>query len=139
MEKAVFRRTAAITIGAVALLHVYVGLIELEEYFGSVRYIGALFLIGAAAGFIVAVRLWNVDDQAAWAVGALIAGGMALGFILSRTVGLPDFDERGKWELEGLISLALEGGYLALFFGWASGRLRAPVGRSAPATTVVGG
>jgi hypothetical protein len=36
---------------------------------------------------------------------------MAIGFVLSRTVGLPGFHE-GEWELSGLISLLLEGGFL---------------------------
>jgi hypothetical protein len=132
MQSTSLRKTAAIAIAATALLHVYVGLIELEEYFGSVRlgelrYIGALFLIGSAGGFMVAVQLWRGHDVAAWVIGALIAGGMAGGFILSRTTGLPNFDERGKWELVGLVSLALEGVYLAAFAAWASARSRARV------------
>jgi hypothetical protein len=114
------RRVAAAAIAATALLHVYVGLIELEEYFGEVRYLGALFLIGSAAGFAVSSRLWHAADPAAWVIGAVVAAGMAGGFILSRTVGLPSFDERGEWEAEGLLSLALEGLYLAAFGAWAA-------------------
>jgi hypothetical protein len=42
-----------------------------------------------------------------------ISAGMAVGFVLSRTVGLPGFHE-SEWELSGLVSLALEGGFIAL-------------------------
>ena len=37
---------------------------------------------------------------------------MAAGFVLSRTVGLPGFHE-SEWELSGLLSLLLEGGFVA--------------------------
>ncbi|MBK8293592.1 MAG: hypothetical protein IPK93_02015 [Solirubrobacterales bacterium] len=42
-------------------------------------------------------------------LAALVAGGMAIGFVLSRTIGLPGFQE-GEWELSGIISLLLEAG-----------------------------
>jgi len=125
MELAGLRKAAAVAVAATALLHVYVGLIELEEYFVEVRYLGALFLIGSAGGFMVAAQLWHEGDRAAWVLGALIVGGMAGGFILSRTTGLPDFNEVGKWEPEGLFSLLLEGVYLGLFAAWIL-RRRAP-------------
>lgn len=38
---------------------------------------------------------------------------MAVGFILSRTVGLPGFHE-SEWELSGLISVLLEIGVVGL-------------------------
>jgi hypothetical protein len=134
MESSAIRRVAAGAIFATALLHVYVGLIELDEYFGSVRYIGVMFLIGAAAGFIIAAQLWKGNDASAWIIGALVAGGMAAGFVLSRVTGLPDFDERGKWELEGMISLALEGAYLVAFAAWAlKARVRPRIQPSATA------
>jgi hypothetical protein len=50
----------------------------------------------------------------AWITGALVAGGMGLGFILSRTTGLPGFHP-SDWEASGLLSLLLEGGFLAAF------------------------
>jgi hypothetical protein len=125
MEPAGLRRAAAVAVAATALLHVYVGLIELEEYFGEVRYLGALFLLGAAGGFTVAAQLWYRGDRVAWVLGAVIAGGMAVGFILSRTTGLTDLKEVGKWEPEGLLSLLLEGVYLGLFAAWML-RRRAP-------------
>jgi hypothetical protein len=49
-------------------------------------------------------------------VGAVIAFAMAAGFILSRTIGLPGFHPH-DWEASGLLSLGLEGGYLA---AWAA-------------------
>ena len=48
-----------------------------------------------------------------WALGVAISAGMAIGFLLSRTVGLPGFHE-SEWELSGLVSLALEAGFIGL-------------------------
>jgi hypothetical protein len=47
---------------------------------------------------------------------------MGLGFVLSRTVGLPGFKE-AEWELSGIVSLLLEGGVLVA----AAVALAAPV------------
>jgi hypothetical protein len=42
---------------------------------------------------------------------------MFAGFILSRTVGLPNFKE-SEWELPGIVSLLLEAGYIAGMAAW---------------------
>ena len=46
------------------------------------------------------------------AAGAVVAAGMAVGFILSRTTGQPGFHE-SEWEVSGLVSLLLEGWVVA--------------------------
>ena len=38
--------------------------------------------------------------------------GMGIGFVLSRTTGLPGLHE-SEWELSGVVSLALEAGFIA--------------------------
>jgi hypothetical protein len=83
------------------------------EYFGEQAYVGFLFLLGAVACAIIAWRLRRADDPAAWAAGSMVSAGMALGFVLSRTTGLPGFHE-GEWELSGLVSLLLEGAFVVL-------------------------
>lgn len=51
-----------------------------------------------------------VQAPAAWSLRALVSLGMGAGFVLSRTVGLPGF-HGGAWELSGIVSLLLEGGF----------------------------
>ena len=102
-------RAGAAAIAAVAAIH----LLLAPEYFGEKPYIGLLFLAGAAAGGLVALRLWQRSDRRAWLLGSLISAGMGAGFILSRTVGLPGFHE-SEWELSGMVSLLFEAGFLAL-------------------------
>lgn len=86
------------------------------EYLEEAPYVGVLFIAGAVGAIYVAIRLWTSRDVVAWGLGALIAAGMFVGFILSRTVGLPSFHE-AEWEPSGIVSLTLEGLYLA-GMGW---------------------
>ena len=104
------RRTAAVLIAGVGALH----LVLAPEYMGEQLYVGVLFLLGAAASALVAVRLWQRDDARAWLLGALVSAGMLGGFLLSRTTGLPGFHET-EWELSGIVSMLLEAAYLGVF------------------------
>lgn len=102
------RRVAAGLLAAVGALHI----VLIPEYLGEKAYVGVLFAVGGLAALAAAARLWRVNDAAAWGLGAVICAGMAAGFVLSRTVGLPGFHPHG-WEASGLLSLLLEGGFLA--------------------------
>lgn len=96
-------RIGAASMAGIAAIH----LLLAPEYFGEQAYVGVLFLLGAVAGTLVALRLWRGGDAASWALGVAISVGMGAGFVLSRTVGLPGFHE-GEWELSGMVSLLLE-------------------------------
>ena len=101
------RRSAAALLAATGLLH----LVLAPEYLDEKAYIGGLFIVGGLASLAIAARLWTANDRRAWALGALIAVGMAGGFILSRSIGLPGFHE-ADWELSGIVSLLLELGFV---------------------------
>ena len=101
------RRSAAALLAATGLLHLALA----PEYLDEKAYIGGLFIVGGLASLAIAARLWTANDRRAWALGALIAVGMAGGFILSRSIGLPGFHE-ADWELSGIVSLLLELGFV---------------------------
>src|SRR5829696_8095607 len=101
------RRIAAGALAATGVIH----LVLAPEYLGEQAYVGVLFIVGGLACAALAARLWRRDDPPAWILAALTAAGMGLGFVLSRTVGLPGFKE-ADWELSGIVSLLLEGGVL---------------------------
>jgi hypothetical protein len=107
MVRIQIRRLAAGLLGATGALH----LVLAPEYLQEKAYIGVLFILGGLASLAVAVRLWTRDDRLAWSLGAMTAAGMAAGFILSRSVGLPGFHE-SDWELSGILSVLLEAGFL---------------------------
>ena len=66
---------------------------------------------GGLALCAMAVRLWLLDDVPSWLLGALTMAAMGIGFILSRTTGLPGFHE-SEWELSGIVALVLEAGFV---------------------------
>jgi hypothetical protein len=102
------RRGAAAALAGTGLIH----LVLAPEYASEQAYVGILFLLGALACGIAAVRVWHAGDLPGWALGALTCAGMFVGFVLSRTVGLPGFKE-SEWELSGIVSLILEAGVVA--------------------------
>jgi hypothetical protein len=107
MIRTQIRRLAAALLAATGSLH----LILAPEYLQEKAYIGVLFILGGIASLAVAARLWTRHDRQAWALGALMAAGMAAGFVLSRSIGLPGFHET-DWELSGIFSVLLEAGFI---------------------------
>ncbi|MFF8427073.1 hypothetical protein ACF07Y_18240 [Streptomyces sp. NPDC016566] len=113
---------------------------HLEEMF----YIGVLFAAGSAVMVVVAVALVMVRRPVtAWATGALVSLGMIVGFLLSRTVGLPNGYYESGWEAPyGPLSLLAEGVFVLAFLTWLGVRsqedaaperpYRAPRERTAP-------
>jgi hypothetical protein len=126
------RGAAAAVLGLAGLLHAFITM----EYLKEKAYIGVSFGLSFILCSIVAVWLWKRNDRLAWVAGTLLAGGMLAGFLLSRTIGLPGFDESGVWAhwTEGFPALAAELGFLAL----AISHFRAPVPAHAVAMAPAG-
>jgi hypothetical protein len=102
------RRLGAGLLATTGALHLALA----PELLGEQAYVGALFVLGGLTAVAVAARLWRAEGPIAWGLGAAIAAGMAAGFVLSRTLGLPGFHE-SEWELSGLVSLLVELAFLA--------------------------
>jgi len=108
-------RAGAGLIALTGLIH----LVTAPEQLDQKAYVGVLFVLAAVGSGIVAYQLWRADDRRAWGLGTLIAACCFVGFILSRTTGLPGFKEE-EWEALGVLSLVVEAG----FIGVALTRLR---------------
>ncbi|MFJ9865234.1 hypothetical protein [Streptomyces sp. NPDC101165] len=98
------------------MLHTLLIQDHLEEMF----YIGVLFAVGSAVMLVVAVALVMVRrPMVAWVTGALVSLGMIAGFLLSRTVGLPNGYYEDGWEAPyGPLSLLVEGVFVLAFLTW---------------------
>ncbi|MET7844522.1 hypothetical protein ACWGDS_20930 [Streptomyces sp. NPDC055059] len=120
-----------------ALLSAVVHLVIAPEHLAETLYIGILFIAGGVALLLTAGALALRNSVTAWWAGALVSGGMILGFALSRTIGLPGYHEQGWDHPYGVLSIIAEGVYLVAFFAWYGTRSAhapsAPLRRKVPA------
>lgn len=70
----------------------------IEPHLVEAPYLGIGFVLLAVAGFYLAIRLAVDPDELVWAATGAIAGLAVVGYVLSRTVGLPQIgDDVGAW------------------------------------------
>ncbi len=108
----VARAVAVAGLAGVALIH----LLDLPGTFDDQAYKGWLYL-GLIAGCLLAgAELIHSSDLRAWLAAALLPLGAIVGYVWSRTIGLPGgADDIGNWtEPLGLASLFVEGSLVTL-------------------------
>lgn len=101
--------TAIALIIATGLIHLTMAKHEFEE--GT--YIGLLFILNAVFAVVAAIGIY-LHRNWAWMLGALIAGLSLIGYIISRTAGMPGAEVE-EWNMIGFISLILEGTFIAVY------------------------
>lgn len=111
-ESQMLRWAGTFFIFSIGVLH----LLHSEEFFSATAYVGALALANFAASCGVALVLARSGGRAAWLLGAAISAGSLVLFIISRTLGLPGYEEVvGQWlNLPAWSAMGMELAYLAL-------------------------
>jgi hypothetical protein len=106
VDDAIARTVAIGALVAIAVIHV----LQLPTAFASIGYLGALFIAAAAACLALAAVMTRTSDDRAWAAAGGLAALILLGYVISRSVGLPGFtDDAGEWaEAPGLASMVVE-------------------------------
>ena len=95
-----------------------IGLIHLSMVPGEydeAQYMGILFAINFLAAIIAAIGILRREVWG-WVLGVVIAAGSLIGYVLSRTVGLPGMEIEAWLQPLGLLSMAAEGIFLVLVF-----------------------
>jgi hypothetical protein len=107
LDDVVARMVAIASLGGVALVHV----LQLPEAFAAVDYLGVLFIAAIVLALCLSALLTRMSDERIWAATGALALLLLIGYVLSRTSGLPAFtDDIGEWsEPLGLVSLVFEG------------------------------
>ena len=96
-------------IAVVGLIH----LLEVPEELEEVTYLGLLFLANFGGAVVAAIGIYR-NYRWGWSLGALVAGGAFVGYVVSRTIGLPGLPVEEEWlEPLGVLALLVE----ALFVG----------------------
>jgi hypothetical protein len=121
-DRAPGRWAAVAAIEGVIVIHLVLTPMHLTEE----PYVGVLFVVGNALLLVAMALLFSGHHQpAGWLLGVAVCLGELVGFVLSRTVGLP-MHYHGTWAAEpedylGLASLLCE----IVFLTVAVARLRA--------------
>jgi hypothetical protein len=105
---------AVLAIVATGLLHLGTA----RDAFGEATYKGLLFVANGVGALVAALGVYRDRPTWGWLLGALVAGGAFVGYVLSRTVGLPGLPaEPDAWlEPLGVASLVAEVAFLICFF-----------------------
>ena len=112
VRQAVLRTLGVIGLSGIALVH----LLDLPGKFSEVPYMAWMYVALILGSVALAAVLIRDDDPRAWAAAAALAASVVTGYVLSRTVGLPQSsDDIGNWgEPLGMASLLVEGALLGL-------------------------
>ena len=98
---ATLRAIAITMLGIELLIHAALAPDHLDE----IPYIGALFLVAAAAlGVVIAMLVELPNSRVPWLIGTALCAGMLAAFLLSRTLGLPGFHE--EWLSDNALGIA---------------------------------
>jgi hypothetical protein len=93
-EAVVLRPVAIVGLLAIALIH----LLDLQSIMEEAVYMGADFIGLIIACVFLAGLLAMRDDRIVWLACGGLATAVIVGFVVSRTVGLPNFtDDIGNW------------------------------------------
>ena len=103
--------------------------IDAPGSFGDATYKGMLFVANGIAAIVAAVGIYRGERLLGWGLGLLVAGGALVGYLISRTVGLPGIAPDVWLEPLGILSLLVEASYVALFFLSRPERAVAPHGQ----------
>ena len=105
-------------VGAGISLIVIVGLIHLINSPGDLEegsYTGLLYLANFVGALTAAIGIYRGRSWG-WSLGALVAGGAFVAYVISRTVGLPGLPVEEEWlEPLGLLSLMVEALFVGLY------------------------
>ena len=107
VDDALTRIVAIVGLGGIALIHI----LQAPEAFEEEGYLGALFVVAVVAGIGLAALLTLTADQRVLEAAGGLAGLILIGYLLSRTTGLPGATyDVGEWtEPLGLASMVVEG------------------------------
>ena len=105
-------------VGAGISLIVIVGLIHLinsPEDLAEGSYTGVLYLANFFGAILAAIGIYRGRSWG-WALGALVSVGAFVGYVISRTIGLPGLPVEEEWlEPLGLLSLLVEALFVGLY------------------------
>lgn len=102
---------------AIALIFItgYLHLITAGDEYAEARYMGALFLLNFLGALVSAAGIHRRKLWWGWMLGAVIALGSIVGYVQSRTVGMPGMEVEEWYDPIGILAMLVEGLFLVIF------------------------
>jgi hypothetical protein len=106
------RATVAVGLAGIALIH----LLDSIGKWSETRYLFWMYIALMVGSLVTAGAVLFTRSRLSWLAAAGVAASALLGFVINRTVGLPNaMDDIGNWtEPLGLASLFVEGATVAV-------------------------
>lgn len=103
---------------AIGAIHLYLA----PRHFEAATYIGVAFVANFVASLMAALGIWAGAKNWGWLLGAYIASGALVAYLVTRAVGLAGFEEAvGNWaNAWGSFAMMIEGLYLLGYVSVAS-------------------
>ncbi len=111
MKKQLLHWLAILLILATGILHY----ITAAEEYSEARYMGVLFIANFIGSLIAAVGIARQRMGWGWGLGSIIAAGSIIGYIQSRTVGMPGMEIEPWYDPIGIPALLIESLFLYIF------------------------
>jgi hypothetical protein len=89
-------------------------LIDAPDSFEDATYMGLSFVAIVLGAAVASVGIYR-GHRWGWSFGALIAGSALVGYVISRTTGLPGLPAEEWLEPLGILSLLVEGLFVGLY------------------------
>jgi hypothetical protein len=89
-------------------------LVTASEHFEEATYLDLLFLANFAGAAVTAYDIYEGLGWG-WTLGALVASGAFVGYVVSRTTGVPGMGVDKRLELLGILSLLVERLFVGLY------------------------
>ena len=100
---------------ALILITGYLHFITAPEEYSEARYMGVLFLANFLGALVSAAGIYRQKIWWGWALGVFIAAGSIIGYIQSRTVGMPGMEVGAWYDPLGISAMIVEGLFLIVF------------------------
>lgn len=98
---------------------------ESPEYFDEAAYMGILFVLNGLGSIAAAYGIFK-NKGWGWFLGFFIAFGSIIGYIVSRTAGLPSVAVKNWFELTGILSLIVEALFIVVLLAFFNGKIDVP-------------
>ena len=90
-------------------------LISAPGEFQEAPYLGTLFVLHSLGAVVAAIGIYRGAKLWGWELGLLLAAGAIVGYVISRTIGLPGMEIEEWINPLGILSLVLEALFIVLF------------------------